>query len=355
MENIPRKADLATDLATAIIQDIYDNALVEGDRYYTTEEVCRKFGVCTVTASNAMKILAEREVLVRLRRRGTFIGSKARQQEKAIEKHIIVLSMPAPGYGPMPAFFSLPNMLSSVMDNAHIQTHVLPRGKDLLFLNDLKARESRPEGIVTGFRLQETLEVLESLDVPVVVMGTLDPGMPDLPTIDIDFYKAGYLLAEQMINKGHQNLLVQLCGDSGADHRFGDGAADAMSDADLSRGSLKFRNIPENINNFEAILENILTQKNHPTAIITREQYLADIVAEVAKNNGLKLGKDVDIVWTSNSWREEIKTPFFHIQPKLSMKEVAELVAGMLEDQYAGKPLKERNIFIPVELCPPSH
>lgn len=348
MDVIPRKSRIANDLADVLLNDINSRDLAEGDRYYTTKEICDKYGVCTDTASIAMRILADQGVLVRLRQRGTFIGSTA-PDIKEKDKNILVLAKPAMDYGPLSYFFSIPYLLAPIMQNAEIQTHILEDGKDILHLQKLQRNNAIPDAIITGLRSHEVFEFLAELNIPIVVMGTLDPGMPDLPTIDIDFYQVGNILAKEILKRGHKHILFQQGGDIGADHRIGDGIADTLSSVKLAV-SLKSRSFSGNVNTAIENIKSLLKQKNPPTAVITRGEFLAGLVETAAEKAGLSVGKDIEIFWTADSWQIETKTPYIHVQPAFAIDEVIKLIADQLNAQLDNKPLKERNIYIPAEL-----
>ncbi len=350
---IPKTASLADDLAETLRNDIRERNLEEGTRYYTTAEVCEKFGVCTDTASRAMKTLADQNMLVRLRRRGTFVGSGTQPDKSTGNRHLTVLTMPIVHTEPLPLFHSLPYLLDEIMEDVSIQTLITGPADDLSLLEELKKCPKLPDGIITGPRSGEVFKALSELNIPTVVMGTLDPGMPDLPTVDIDFNQAGQLLAKHMIEKGHRHIVVQQCGNSGCDHRFCDAIAETVSAAHLPESSVKVRGYQNTLEVAEANFEKLFSIETHPTAVIARGEFLANAAARMAEQAGLRVGEDIDIGWTANSWRTETKTPYVHVQPTLSSLETSRIVAEMLETQMEGKPLEERNILIPAELVHP--
>ena len=61
-------------LATRLESDMRRRGLVLGDQYLTAAEAGHKFGVSLTTANRAMQVLANRDVLVRQRSRGSFVG-----------------------------------------------------------------------------------------------------------------------------------------------------------------------------------------------------------------------------------------------------------------------------------------
>ena len=64
-------------LAHRIEADIRSRGLRPGDQYLTAEKAGRALGVSTATASRAMKLMAERDMLIRYRNRGTFVRSRS--------------------------------------------------------------------------------------------------------------------------------------------------------------------------------------------------------------------------------------------------------------------------------------
>jgi len=153
---------------------------------------------------------------------------------------------------------------------------------------------------------------------------------------------------------GHRHVIAQLCGDFGGDHHFADGIAEMMSAAHLSPSHLNVRTFGGDLETARANFRDLLSKKNHPTAIIARGETLADIAATAAGDLGLCIGEDIEIVWAATALKAETHSPYVNVQPKLSMDEVASLVAKMLNDQREGRPLEEKHVFIPAELCTPS-
>ena len=353
MKNISGQSTLANDLANAMLKDIQDSKLKEGDYYYTTEEAGKKFGVCKDTARKAMTILADRNILVRLRRRGTFIGAMAQPQKMTVSRKILVL-MPDMPYG-MPAipYSQFPYYLDRAIDNASIQSCIIPRNEDVAVVKQMVEAAGQLDGIVTDRRPRNVHNYLTETKIPVAFLFTPDSGQPNLPTLDFDYYEAGRLLAEHIVSQKHRNVIVQLFGDYSGDHNFADSIADTMSAAHLPPSSLKIRTFCGDLEIARANFRDLLSKKEHPTAIIANGEDLADIAAVAINDVGLTVGKDVEIVWSANMMKIKNHSPYINAQPKLSMDEVATIVAKMLEDQRKHGKVEENRIIIPAELCQP--
>ena len=93
-------ADRASDLAGRLLQDIRLRGLNEGDRYLSTEEVGKAFRVRRATVNLAMRLLADRRVLVRTPGRGTYVGAEA-TDTVACQVHTLYMVIAADR--PMPA------------------------------------------------------------------------------------------------------------------------------------------------------------------------------------------------------------------------------------------------------------
>ncbi len=359
MRRIPAQTDLANDLANALLQDVRDRGLQEGDRYYTTEEAGHKFSVCKETARKAMKILAGRDVLVRLRRRGTFVGSMAaaRPQPKVARRRLLVLTPPVVCSSPQLEFSQIPHFLDQAMNNIFIQSHILPLDADVSIIREMVdnvRNTGHLDGIVSGSRTREVHDYMTSLDVPAVVLGTLDSGQTDLSSLDLDYNQAGRLLAEYVIGLGHTHVIAQLANNFRGDHHFADSIADVMSAAHLPPSSLRVRTFCGDLETVRANFRDLLSNNNRPTAIITRGRALADTAAAAADDVGLCISKDIEIVWSGSALKVEEYSPYVNVQSKLGMDEIASMVAKMLEDQREGRALEEKHVFIPAELCMPS-
>src|SRR6478672_7846029 len=63
-------------LAEHVAHDIRARGLKPGDRYLTTTEIGEQFDVSAATAHRALKILAQRDIVIRRQNRGTFVGPR---------------------------------------------------------------------------------------------------------------------------------------------------------------------------------------------------------------------------------------------------------------------------------------
>jgi DNA-binding LacI/PurR family transcriptional regulator len=355
MAETPARSKLSHELANRIVQDIRKRKLKSGARYETTAEVCKRFDVSLQTAATAMARLAERKILVRLRKRGTFIGPAPAEVEHVavMPPRLIFLMRPVRRGSAIPSFVTLPILLQRAMPAVIVQTFIVERGADVDVLRqavNLLPFGAPLAGIVTGDRDRPLYEALAALDVPTVVFGTLEAGVPDLPSVGLDYTEAGRTLAACLIRRGHRRLAVQLAANAERDHVFADAIADACAAARLPPTALRVRTYSNDDAVTVASLVQLLSDPSRPTAIITRGSSLAGLAHAAANQCGLRIGADLDIAWADECWRTDVPPDYTYIEPLLTGEELAERIAGMLTDQAAGRPLQERHVFVPTRL-----
>jgi len=345
------KRSYVSELAELFSQDICIRGLHKGDPFYTTTEAGKAFGVSRETARKVMQLLASQDILVRYRRRGTFVGAAGGQaRETGRRRECIILMEPAPQDWSSLSVFTLPSVMDRAMPESDIRTHILPRNLDVSAIKALiepAMNAERLDGIVTLSRTREVHEYLRGLNVPVVLIGTLDPGMPDLPTVDLDYYQSGYILAEYVVGKGHRHILTTLVDGFGGGRRFVDGILDALSAKYLPPNALTFRTLNGDFvsacANCRAFFEKT---EDRPTAVIAEDFALSEIAATAVRDLGLSVGQDVEITYSGELISEDNHSCYVGTLPKLCGKDLAMQIAKMLKDQQAGHLLKERHVFI---------
>jgi DNA-binding LacI/PurR family transcriptional regulator len=354
---VQARGKLAGDLAVLMACDIRDRGLWEGDRYYTTEEAGKVFGVSKETARKTMQLLAEQGLLVRLRRRGTFVGGQAVRAKSCVNGEMVLL-LPSQLPGARPRTLGLfPAFLDQAIDTSNIRIHILPSDSKLVDLQELlepAMAAGKLDGVITTSRTRAVHEYFSESGMPVVLLGTLDSGMPDLPTVDIDYHESGRLLAEYAATQGHRRVIIQLAQDFGGNHRFADGVAEALSAAHLPPSSMKLRSFNGDLETTRANYRDLLADKNRPTAVIADGIMLAEVAADAVKDTKLRVGRDVAIFWSADAMRVEDHATYVHALPMLAMSEVALLVGKMLNAQREHRALTERHVSIPVEIRVPA-
>jgi DNA-binding LacI/PurR family transcriptional regulator len=187
------------------------------------------------------------------------------------------------------------------------------------------------------------------------VLGSLYADQQHLPSVDMDYRQAGYLLAKRLIERGHtRNALLTTGGGRPGDHALFDGISDAFTEAGLPHNALIVRIFPHDFETFRAQTRDLLDRPDRPTGIICGSDRLVHMTASTAADVGLEVPRDVELVFQGQAKPEAQQLPYPAVQPRLQFRQVAELIADMLARLAAGETLKDKRIVIPVELHDPA-
>jgi len=341
-------------LSRQLEADIHARGLREGDRYLTANEVGQLLGVSTTTAHRTLRLLADSDWVVRRRKSGTFVGSKAgNEQGAAMQTVRVLLSIEHRGLGT----FSSDELMSGirrVVAGASVQFDFVPSGDRARYMNGLLQRaeaDSSLLGFIAVSCTQDVYRRLAEAAVPTVVIGSLYLGGPDMPSIDTDCYQMGRLLARHLVDGGHRRLAICSFSESRpGDNRFYEGVSDVLTEARLPHNALRLLAIPRDTVSFEAAVRHLLQRPEHPTALMTTGDSAAETAARIAEQLGLKVPDDIEIVFRGNATPAARQSPHSRVEPVWPFERMAESAARMLDRLARGLLLDEQRIVVPVRL-----
>ena len=277
-------------VARAIEEDIKSKGLKPGDKYMTSLQVARSLKIGNEVANRAMQLLAQRNVIDRRHRAGTFVGAGQSDLEGLALKrvHLVVDKRNVETYGVLRD--GTISGLHSVLPGCQIQFSFVPEHNEQKFVEDL-LREAFSSGLSTGFVLYRTnaetqMEVADS-GMPAVISGSRWPGISNIPCFCKDYYSMGQKAADYFLARGHKNIAFFTRDDMfTSDHEILDGVRDSMDSRGLSSRNLTFRSLPLKSYIIQGTTEMILGGKEYsPTAFICREKILAGNVKEIVKGD----------------------------------------------------------------------
>ena len=231
-------------IAIQIEGDMRQKGLRPGDRYLTAAEASELFEVNSMTMHRAMRSLAGREVLVRKRSRGTFVGPKfndSNHPQQALDVLHVVMAI---DYHRTQNFSSdtLVDEFSQAIPGLTIQVHHLIENGALQYIDQQIERlsDSKREGFVLIRCTREVQKRISESDVPAVVFGHVYPGI-SLPCISHDQESVGRYMAEYALSRGARRfaLLTHARWRYG-DHRMIDAATELLSAAGVQLDEVKF-------------------------------------------------------------------------------------------------------------------
>ena len=277
-------------VARTIEKDIKSKGLKAGDKYMTSLQVARRLKVGNEVANRAMQLLAQRNVIDRRHRAGTFVGSGQLDTDAPILKrvHLVVDRHNVETYGVLRD--GTISGLHSVLPGCQMQFSFVPERGEKEYVAEL-IRESLGSSVSSGFVLYrsnpETQMAVAQSGMPAVISGSRWPGISNIPCFSKDHYSMGRKSAEYLLSRGHERIAFFTRDDMfTSDHDILDGIRDAVDFAGLGSKSLTFRSVPLKPFIIQGTAEMVLNSNgDSPTAFICREQILAGNVKSVASDS----------------------------------------------------------------------
>lgn len=362
MEQQARTVTRIDQLAETLRKDMHRRSLREGDAYLTAAEAGRMLGVSRVMANRAMNVLAGRRLLIRQRRRGTFVGPAFRPSTPPALKVVHILK----GFSKDERHWSRVmgdclHGLHAVLPGYQAQSNILPAENPARMVRQV-FDQFLPDGSLFGIILlscprevQETVQTLSrEHGIPAVSYGTLYANITRIPSVDHDQFEAGRLMAEYLVARGHRRmeLLMKDYWLPGDNQMLG-GINQSLADAALNCGALSTHALPEVPELARIEVARMFDGDDRPTGIICRSPLFAEVALDAARAKALRVPDDLDVIYDANdrSFSEELGLP--RVCAIHSSHEQLTLVAETLERIIAGKPIAKRNVVLPVELVEP--
>ena len=345
-------------LAEHLEQDIRCRGLGPGDRYLTAAEAGNLLGVSTATAYRAMKVLAERQLLVGQRKRGTFIGPRVDAPHRVVVGTIYLLMHGDKRSLRNIRFETVIDAIRAALPGADVQISFVPKHDMLPFVRRVvsKGRASGElSGVVTGSLPREVHQFLAEFEIPTLILGSTYLDHPGIRSLDIDQREAGRLLVQYLIERGHRRmaLLTHVEGYPGDNHFF-DGVSAALTSAELPHDTLVMRLAPD-IDATAMLARELLDTADRPTAFIARTPSDADAIGRTASSLGLSVPGQVEVVFQHHCIARIESPPYPHVRPAVSGERIAALLGRLLGSVCEGKPLEENHVVVPVKLHVPEN
>ena len=253
-----RKKTRISKLAGRLRLDMAERSLRPGDHYLTAAAAGEMLGVSSAMANRAMNLLANDDILVRHRSRGTFVGpgfdSGAEETSKAI--HLVeILGGEETSETQAGAMFS---GLRESMSDARLVCHFFPANNSTRQIHDelerLAASKSFGGLVLAGCR-RDVQENVAHSGIPAVLWGSTYPGV-DLPYVDLDQAEVGRLMAKMAVDAGYRRMVfvtreIWLEGDARAFH----GITQQSHKSGLASDAVRLQNVPETSG--ESVMRNI--------------------------------------------------------------------------------------------------
>ena len=304
METKDREKTVLNRLAERLENDIHRRGLTMGDLYLTASKAAEQLNVSRMTANRALNVLAKRNMLTRHRSRGTFVGPGAAQIQANVAGYVHYLSFDDASPTSTLPLGEIVSGLQRHLPNIALQSLVVPRvnaARHVKHAIDRNSSDPAFRGFVASLATREVQQILADSGLPVVVFGSLYPGI-DLPSVDIDQVECGRLLARRAIEAGFEQLVVL----NRETWRQGDtlmlnGIIEAAQTASLGADAFSVRNYSPSGPALAAEINHLLDDVKRPTAIILRGAEIAETVYTMVVRHGMADSGGVGILYCDDA------------------------------------------------------
>jgi DNA-binding LacI/PurR family transcriptional regulator len=343
-------------LAEWLQQDIRRRGLRPGDRYLTSQEAARLLEVSTGTAHEAMRVLVEKNVLDRRRKRGTYVGPAVEPPEIGRRSRVYVLSPSEGTRDPVYTSFSeaFYPAIAQALDGAALQLEFMPAADEMSFVRTL-AHEAESSGDLAGFLLMRpSYEVQEFFQehrgrLPAVVLGSVYPGITGLPWVDGDQGQIARLAVECVLRRGHRRIAV-LRNDHWApgDNAFMSGLIETIETSRQHVDRLEICGLPPYERPIRHRVRELLSLDERPTAIIVHTAFQGSLLLDVVKELGLRIPDEVDVIKGGLAVGSSFAASIPHADSVLSMREIGDIIGRMLASLRQGQQPDPSHLMFPV-------
>lgn len=350
-------------LAAYMERDIRHRRLAAGEKYMTAVEAGKMLGVSTASADRAMQVLCSREMLLRRRSLGTFVGPHFKMAQKTTTRTLYVIfpDERIAFVNDMLALNPFITGLRSRFHDANVQVSFPPANDPRSYVSQLlnsRGLMVNVAGFVPVTCPPDVYRRLADSGIPTVVFGTPYYDQQDIASVDVDDNSSGRLLAEYLTWAGHRRIaLFTLFDGRPGDNHFHDGISDALTAASLPQNSLIPRMVHQDPSGVAGELNRVLTLADVPTALIVRSSAMANLAAMALEQLEVPPAQKFEIVcqaeWTEAAIQQEF-FPFTHTRSLVSIEDMAGQIVYMLEELAEGKQasdLEDTHVVFPVELC----
>ncbi len=318
-----------------LLLDIRHKGLRPGDAYLTTEAAGLMLGCSRATAHRAMTCLVETGMLVARPGSGMFIGPACEGVAPGVAQSLHAV-MPI-GFKPCTAtpLVRLMQAVAQSQGNLGVHFNTFPSRYDFNYVAETVVKPYRAGQVAAVVALGchwSLQQYLKEQEIKTLVIGSMFPDRAFFPSIDKDSAGGGEILVDYLIEKGHRQfgVLVPASGLAGVD-LFTDAVSRRLSSHGIPADSLtlRFCNGDEPVTMDR--MRELLASRRRPTAIITDEEDLANLVSNAAESLRLSVPKDLEVVFEGSLLRMSEPSVYPHTRSVLSEEDLVREVAGMIK------------------------
>jgi len=352
-----RKKTRIGDLAGLLRLDIAERSLRSGDHYLTAAAAGEMLGVSSAMANRAMNLLANDDILVRHRSRGTFVGPGFDNGAEKTSTVAHLLEMKDGGGTSDTKTGAILLGLRKAIPDARLVCHFFPANNSTRQIHDEVQRLADDEsfgGLILSACRRDIQEFVAGIGIPAVLWGSAYPGV-DLPYVDLDQTEIGRLMAKQAVEAGCRRIVfvtreIWREGDTLAFH----GITESAHESGLGHDAVRLQNVPETA--ADAVMQSILeplirraqSESDEPTAFLCRSTAIARRVHEVGQLCDAWEPGQMTILFNGDSRDDSALSSYTSFKSSVSMEDSFAILGRMLSEQTQRDPRKPASVKLPV-------
>jgi DNA-binding LacI/PurR family transcriptional regulator len=345
-------------LAKRMEEDIRTRGLRDGEPYFTTAQAGRALGISKSTAYRAMKILADRQVLVSHLGRGTFVGPGAVGGDIGKVKCVHVLVTRDLFQSSAQSTHGWLAGMSAALPDYAIQFNFISlrdAEADAKRLLDQAAAAGTLSAVVVAGCPREVQELVLLRGVPALVLGSDYSSTRQLASIDADQFENGRLATEYLLKHGCRRIAL-LMRESWfpGDRRLFEGVGRALDDARLGHEALMLRNLSLDPAVLAVELQRLLRQEPRPEGCICRTPLFAAAVMQQARAAKLAMPADLELIVAGLDRQSVAGLGLPSVAMKVDVAEQVAIGGRMLRQVILGEQPDPLHVIMPVELVEPN-
>ena len=342
------------ELAQQLEADIRRKQLKPGDPYLLLVEAARMLGVGTSTANRALQLLAQRGILERVQRRGTFIGSLQREASPgALKRVFMVVHRSYLRQEGLMADGVLVG-IQGILPGADVQFNFLPAIDPTDYVDGLIGeilRAKEPAGIVLTKVPFVVQRAVKDSGLPAVVHGSLYPSVEGMAWVEQDNPAIARLVANFAIKHhcAHVCALTREVMFPGDNVVLGE-LGRLLGAAGYKAGGFSVNHLPDDR---QAIMSEVTQiMHRHPTdlCLACRSEAKAEAAIAVIERLQPKGRRRPRLIVTGLYQRPTGEYPHPYVFPTMSSEEIGAAIGGLLAAQVTDAQAPKGHIVVPVEL-----
>lgn len=345
------------ELAQQLEADIRRRQLKPGDAYLSLTDAARMLGVSSSTANRALQLLAQRKILERVQRRGTFIGSLQRESSPGLLKRVFMLVHRSYLRQEGLVADGVLVGIQGVLPGADVQFNFLPvtdptEYVDGLIGEILRAKETA--GIVVTKVPFVVQRAVKDSGLPAVVHGSLYPSIQGMAWVEQDNLGIARLITDYATAHHCSHICaltreVMFPGDNIVLREIGR----LLGEAGYKAGHFSISHLPDDHDAIVAEVSEIV--QRHPTdlCLLCRSEAKADAAVAAIDRLGLKGRRRPRLIVSGLYQRPKGECPYPYIFPQVRPEEVGAAIGRLLAAQVTDPKTAPGHIMLPVELAEP--